>query len=219
MGGMSTWAIVVAAGSGQRFGGSVPKQFLPLGDRRVLDWSVAGAHEATDGVVLVVGADHDLAAAVPLADTVVAGGAERSDSVRAGLAALPADCDVVVVHDGARPLASPALYAAVIEAVRGGADGAIPGLPVTDTIKEVRDGAVVGTPDRANLVAVQTPQAFRTDQLRRAHAGGGSATDDAALVERAGGRVVVVPGEADNLKITQPADLAAAEAALARRPG
>jgi 2-C-methyl-D-erythritol 4-phosphate cytidylyltransferase len=251
---MSTWAIVVAAGSGRRFGGEVPKQFLPLGERRVLDWALRGARDATDGVVLVVGpgsvdargvsdstrgdpgvdvgpgpatggadeadeADASASDADPngIADAIVTGGAERSDSVRAGLAALPPDCDIVVVHDGARPLATGALYAAVIQAVREGADGAIPGVAVTDTIKQVCDGQVVATPDRAELVAVQTPQAFRTDALRQAHAGGGVATDDAALVESLGGRVVVVPGEADNMKITRPADLAAAEAVVVRR--
>lgn len=214
---MSTWTIVVAAGTGQRFGGEVPKQFLPLGGRRVLDWAVAGARAATDGVVVVVGAAADPGTVD--ADAVVLGGAERSDSVRAGLEALPPDCDIVVVHDGARPLADPALYRAVVAAVRAGADGAIPGTAVTDTIKAVRDGVVVDTPDRDSLVAVQTPQAFRVDALRRAHDGGGQATDDAALVEARGGRVVVVAGDPDNLKITQPADLARAEAVVARRAG
>ena len=112
------------------------------------------------------------------------------------------------VHDAARPLASPDLYARVIAAVRAGADGAIPGLAVTDTIKVVDDdGVVVDTPDRASLVAVQTPQAFRAATLRAAHGSGGEATDDAALVEAFGGRVVVVAGEPANRKITTPADL------------
>jgi 2-C-methyl-D-erythritol 4-phosphate cytidylyltransferase len=132
--------------------------------------------------------------------------------VRNGLAAVPADAAIVCVHDAARPLATPELYARVIAAVAAGADGAIPGVPVTDTIKLVDElvdggGTVVGTPDRARLVAVQTPQAFRAEMLRAAHAAGGEGTDDAALVEAEGGRVVVVPGEVENLKVTTPSDL------------
>lgn len=141
---MSVWAIVLAAGSGSRFGGGIPKQYLTLGDRRVIDWSLAAAHAACDGVVLVTSPgrldDPELAA-----DVIVAGGAERSDSVRAGLAAVPKDCDVVVVHDGARPLASVELFAAVIGAIRDGADGAIPGVAVVDTIKRVAGAVVVET--------------------------------------------------------------------------
>ena len=117
---------------------------------------------------------------------------------------------MVVVHDAARPLASSSLFAAVVKAVGDGADGAVPGLPVADTVKRVEGDVVVETVDRALLVAVQTPQAFRVDVLRRAHGGDPEATDDAALVERVGGRVVVVAGEADNRKITTPGDLAAA---------
>lgn len=216
---MSTWAIVLAAGRGRRFGGEMPKQYLPLGDRRVLDWSLDAARASTDGVVLVVGADRR-EDPEPLADAVVVGGAERADSVRAGLAALPTDCEIVLVHDGARPLASPDLYAAVIEAVAGGASGAIPALAVTDTIKRVdADGRVLETVPRSDLVAVQTPQGFRVDVLRRAHAHGGDATDDAALLERNGDVVVVVPGETENLKITRPEDLPAATASIIRRAG
>ena len=134
--------------------------------------------------------------------------------MRCGLAAVPDDAEVIVVHDGARPFASPALYRAVIAAVRAGAAAAVPGLPVTDTIKIVdsstspRARTVVVTPDRASLVAVQTPQAFAARPLRDAHMGGADGTDDAALVEAAGGRVVVVPGEPDNRKLTVPDDMA-----------
>ena len=117
---------------------------------------------------------------------------ERSDSVRAGLAAISPDAEIVVVHDAARPLASPLLFASVIQAVRDGADGAVPGIAVSDTIKRVDGERVVETLDRASLVAVQTPQAFRADALREAHAAGAIATDDAALVEAVGGTVVVV---------------------------
>jgi 2-C-methyl-D-erythritol 4-phosphate cytidylyltransferase/2-C-methyl-D-erythritol 2,4-cyclodiphosphate synthase len=199
------WTIVVAAGSGTRFGG--PKQFERLGDRRVLDWALTAARAASEGVVLVLGADH-------LGESghdgpVVAGGATRSASVRRGLAVVPTSAEVVVVHDAARPFADPPLFHRVITAVRTGAAGAVPGVPVTDTVKLVDDdGAVVDTPERARLRAVQTPQAFSAPALRAAHAGGGEATDDAALIEAAGGRVVVVAGDPGNRKITEPDDLA-----------
>jgi 2-C-methyl-D-erythritol 4-phosphate cytidylyltransferase len=194
------WAIVVAAGSGERFGG--PKQFELLGERTVVDHAAAVAREVADGVVIVVPGDR------VAAPDEVAGGATRSESVRLGLAAVPPEADVIVVHDGARPFASAALYRAVIAAVQAGADGAVPGIDVSDTIKVVDDArTVVSTPDRATLVAVQTPQAFRGTILRAAHAGSAEGTDDAALVEHAGGRIVVVPGEADNRKVTVAADL------------
>ncbi len=217
------WTIVVAAGQGTRFGGDVPKQLLPLGDRRVLDWSLSAAAAAGDGVVLVgppgeaPPVDGDVLDGVPL--VVTEGGAERTDSVRAGLAVLPAEVEVVCVHDGARPLASVALFERVVAAVRAGADGAVPGVAVTDTIKRVRaDGSVVQTLPRAELRAVQTPQAFTVRALREAHAGGGDATDDAALVEAAGGRVVVVEGDPVNVKLTRPGDLPRLEALLAEHP-
>ena len=132
--------------------------------------------------------------------------------MRNGLAAVPADAEIVVVHDAARPLATAALFDAVIAAVRAGADAAIPGVPVSDTIKQVDGERVVETLDRSKLVAVQTPQAFRADALRKAHAAGGEATDDAGLVEANGGTVVVVPGEQANIKVTTPDDLRIAEA-------
>lgn len=204
------WAIVVAAGSGQRFGG--PKQYRPLAGRRVLDWSLAAAAAAADGVVLVV-PPAEVGRPEPGATTVVAGAATRSGSVRAGLAAVPDEAEVVVVHDAARPLAEPCLFRAVVEAVEAGADAAVPGVPVADTLRR-REGGVV---DRDGLVAVQTPQAFRAAALRAAHAGEGEATDDATLVEAAGGKVVVVPGSSANLKITRPDDLVVAEALLGAR--
>jgi 2-C-methyl-D-erythritol 2,4-cyclodiphosphate synthase len=146
---------------------------------------------------------------------VVAGGATRSASVRAGLAAVPADARIVAVHDGARPLASLALFEAVVAGVRAGADAVLPGVGVGDTLKRVGPGGVVeATVDRDLLVAVQTPQAFAADALRRAHAGDPEATDDGALVEAIGGRVVVVAGEPTNLKLTHPGDLAVAEGRL-----
>lgn len=201
---MPTWAIVVAAGRGARFGDR--KQYLPLGGERVLDWALRAARAACDGVVLVVPPDvaDD---PEPGADAVVAGGDTRSGSVRNGLAAVPTEADVVVVHDAARPVPVPEVWARVLAAVAAGADAAVPGVPVVDTLRRV-DG---GTVDRTGFVAVQTPQAFRGAALRSAHAAGGEATDDASLVEGAGGRVVVVDGDPANLKITTPVDLALAE--------
>jgi 2-C-methyl-D-erythritol 4-phosphate cytidylyltransferase len=139
--------------------------------------------------------------------------------VRAALAVIADDAAVIVVHDAARPLASAELHQAVVAAVHAGADAVIPGVPVSDTIKRVAhdehgDAVVVETLDRSQLVAVQTPQAFRADLLRAAHAERADATDDAALVEAIGGTVVVVAGEATNLKITGPHDLAVAAALL-----
>jgi 2-C-methyl-D-erythritol 4-phosphate cytidylyltransferase len=200
------WAIVVAAGTGRRFGG--PKQFEPLHGRRVLDWSVAAAQAACDGVVVVLPPDRLEPGAQP-------GGATRSASVRSGLAAVPAPADIVVVHDAARPLAGPDLFARVVAAVRAGADAAIPVTPVTDTIKQVSGARVTATLDRTTLVAVQTPQAFRAAALRAAHAGGAEATDDAALIEAAGGTVVTVAGDPCNLKVTSPQDLVVAAVLLA----
>lgn len=196
------WTIVVGGGSGRRFGR--PKQYETLDDERIIDRSARIAALVSDGVVVVV----------PPADAeregAVAGGATRSESVRAGLAHVPADCDVICVHDAARPLASSGLYRAVIAAIVDdpGVDGAVPGVPVADTVKIVDDdGGVVSTPDRRSLVAVQTPQAFRATVLRAAHASGSDGTDDASLVEQRGGRVIVVAGEPLNRKITHAEDL------------
>ncbi len=209
------WAIVVASGSGTRFGG--PKTLEILGGQRVLDWSLRAARAYANGLVLVVPAER-MRAEYGRAEHVVEGGATRADSVRCGLAVLPADADIVVVHDAARPLATPALFQRVIDAVRSGADAAIPGLPVVDTIKRVSGSTVLATLDRADLVAVQTPQAFRTSILRAAHVSGSDATDDAGLVEAAGGTVVVVHGEERNRKLTTPEDLAVLSALAAMPP-
>jgi 2-C-methyl-D-erythritol 4-phosphate cytidylyltransferase len=201
------WTIVVAGGTGERFG--TAKQYELLDHQRVIDRSRSTAEAASAGVVAVV----------PPADVErehgVAGGATRSESVRAGLAAVPPEATIICVHDAARPLATLALFERVIAAVRDGADAAIPAIEVADTIKIVEraadgsidGGSVVSTPDRSTLVAVQTPQAFRASALRAAHRQAGSATDDAALVEAFGGRVVVVAGEPRNRKITEPDDL------------
>jgi 2-C-methyl-D-erythritol 4-phosphate cytidylyltransferase len=216
----AVWAIVVAAGSGSRIGSSLPKQFLELAGRSLLDRSLTAAATACDGVIAVLPEDH-LHADLPDGLVRVAGGPTRSASVRAGLAAVPADAEVIVVHDAARPLARPALFEQVIAAVRGGADGAVPGVPVADTIKRVdpAGGQVLETLDRPTVRAIQTPQAFAAAVLRRAHAAGTDATDDAALVEAIGSRVVVVDGDPANFKITSREDLAWAETLLAGRGG
>ena len=216
---------MVAGGSGRRFGG--PKQFLPLAGIPVAAWSVRAARAATDGVVLVVptpggdagspglpapGATGDAALG---ATCVVAGGATRAASVRAGLAAVPPDAAVVVVHDAARPLAAPELFVAVVAAVRaGGVHGVVPVVPVSDTLKRVDGDRVVATIDRSDLVAIQTPQAFDAGALRAAHRDGGEATDDAGLLEAMGLVVGTVPGDPRNLKLTRPEDLSLATALL-----
>jgi len=212
---VSVWVVVVAAGSGERFGAA--KQFAQLGGRTMVQWAVDASRAVADGVVVVVPAgdvsgDGWRRGVTAEADVVVAGGDSRAASVRAGLAAVPDSAEVIVVHDGARPLASPALFRAVVDAVTGGADAAIPGIAVADTLKRVEDGAVVDTVARDGLVAVQTPQAFRADVLRRAHGTGSDATDDAGLVESMGATVRVVPGEPRNIKVTTVADLEVAQA-------
>lgn len=198
------WTVIVAAGRSVRFG--TPKLLEPLGEKRVIDHSVAAAVEVSDGVVLV--ADDPRVSDGQPVDHIVAGGASRSASVRAGLGAVPADVGVVLVHDGARPGADAGLYRRVAAALVDGVDAVVPGLSVVDTLKRVdADGRVVTTVDRSGLVAVQTPQAFRRAALEAAHAEEGEATDDAALIELAGGTVVSVNGDAMNVKVTEPGDL------------
>ena len=204
------WVVVVAGGSGTRYG--EPKQYVELAGRRVLDWSLAAARAVADGVVVVVPED-DAARSIPGATAVVAGGATRSASVRSGLAAVPDDAAVVLVHDAARPAASVELFRRVVQAVIDGADGVVPGVGVTDSLR-VRGGTGV---DRDGLVAVQTPQGFSAAILREAHRSGGDATDDATLVERIGGTIVVVDGETTNSKLTHGPDRVALEATLRAR--
>ena len=199
---MTVAAIVVAGGRGERFGGQ--KQFAKLGGRTLAAHSVEQARSVANFVVVVV--PEDYRGDGEGADLVVTGGATRSDSVRAGLAVCD-DAQFIVVQDAARPLASAPLFEAVLAAVRAGAAAAIPGVAVSDTIKQVADGVVVHTPPRDQLVAVQTPQAFAAAVLRRAHASAGVATDDAGLVEALGESVVVVAGERTNIKVTNPEDL------------
>lgn len=196
----TVWTIVVAAGSGLRFGSA--KQFELLGGKKIVDWAVEEALKHSVGVITV------LPEGQANGENQVEGGKTRSESVRKGLAAVPADATIVLVHDAARPFASPAVYQHVISAVVDGAAGAVPGIPVVDTIKQVNASNVVtSTLHRETLRAIQTPQAFRADALRKAHANGGEGTDDATLIEKIAGEVVVVDGEVVNRKITTREDL------------
>lgn len=207
---------------GTRLGLPIPKAFVKLGERTLLQRSVSAALSSgvVDQVVVIVPAD--LAEQITAEYrsrpdvTVTVGGAERSDSVRAGLAAAGTDTELVLVHDAARALTPPALFAAVVAALDAGARAVIPGLPVADTLKRVDHAeTVLDTPDRAELRAIGTPQGFDADLLRRAHAGGGDATDDAGLVEALGVPVQVVPGDPLAFKITTPFDLRTAQLLLA----
>jgi 2-C-methyl-D-erythritol 4-phosphate cytidylyltransferase/2-C-methyl-D-erythritol 2,4-cyclodiphosphate synthase len=202
-------ALLVAAGTGTRFGSDVPKQFVPVGGSS----SVRRAAEALAShvdVLLPVGDAELLREALSgLAhDPAVAGGATRQDSVRAGLEALAADPpDVVLVHDAARPVLPDGLVADLLEALTR-APGAIPALPVADTLKRARNGRIVETVSREELFRAQTPQAFRFAELLAAHrTGPAGATDDAALMEAAGHDVLLVRGDEDNIKLTYPEDL------------
>lgn len=220
---MQTWAIVVAAGSGTRLGLDHPKAFVKLDGRPLLAHSIElfEDHPAVDRMVLVVPADWQEPTTLLADDLVagkvaaaVAGGATRAHSVAAGLAELPPPAELVLVHDAARPFADAALLDRVLSGMQD-ADGCIPVLPVTDTVKRVESGTVVETLDRSSLVTVQTPQLFLTAALRDAYqrAGDpGAATDCSSLVEAAGHRVLTVPGDPRNLKITDQNDLARAEA-------
>jgi 2-C-methyl-D-erythritol 4-phosphate cytidylyltransferase len=212
-------ALVVAAGRGERLGAEGPKAFVMLAGRPMLEWSLE-ALRAVDAVSDIVVA---LPAGVvaPAGTIGIEGGEERSHSVLAALGAAPPG-DVVLVHDAARPLVTPALVREVLEVLaREGCDGVIAAAPVTDTVKETAGDEVVRTLERRALWAVQTPQAFHRPVLERALAVGpealAGATDDAALVEAAGGTVRVVRAPRENLKVTTPLDLEVAELLLARR--
>lgn len=217
---MTTAAVLVAAGRGERLGVGGPKALLPLGGRTLLEHALDGLTGAGVERIVVVhppGVGDTAAQLAPGTDRVV-GGDTRTASVRAGLAALGDEVGVVAVHDAARPLTPVAVIRAVLAAVVDDVVAAAPALPVPDTLKRVAAGEVVETVDREGLMAVQTPQAFRREVLEVALARGGEATDDLALVEAllveggAHGRIVTVPGSARGLKITWPDDLELAEA-------
>ena len=215
-------AIVLAAGVGRRLGEGDPKALRAIGGRPMLAMAAAAAAESPEIESLVVTAPAD---SLDLARSclegigkpvlVIAGGLTRHSSVGAALAALPDGVEVVAVHDGARPFAPPGLFTSVLAAVRDGADGAIPVVPATDTLKRVQDGVVVGTERREELALAQTPQGFRVAALRDAHARAAQAdlefTDDAAALEWAGYEVRVVKGDPENFKVTTPSDLSRAD--------
>lgn len=216
-------AVVPAAGSGERLAAGVPKAFYQLEGQTLVERAVDGllGSGVIDTVVAAVPADLADEAKLILADraTVVAGGANRAESVRLALAALPGDPDFVLVHDAARALTPAALIVRVVEALRAGHGAVVPALPLSDTIKAVdANGVVLGTPERAGLRAVQTPQGFATHLLLRAYQRAGAAdfTDDASLVEHVGGQVRVVEGDPLAFKITTQLDLLLAQAIVGR---
>ncbi len=200
-------AVVVAGGSGARFGRL--KQFDQLGAKRVIDWSVDAMLNVCEQVVVVV--PNEAVSELHRNDVIVAiGGQTRAESVRSGLAMLDEATTHVLVHDAARPLASPSVVKAVVDALLSGAAGAVPVVPVTDTLRRVTGGHV----DRSDYVAVQTPQGFDLSVLRQANEAGRDATDDASLLDLLNVAVVHTPGDPANIKITIPHDLALAEVLL-----
>jgi 4-diphosphocytidyl-2-methyl-D-erithritol synthase len=198
------WAIVLAGGSSQRFGNR-PKQFELVGGIRMVDRTVAAARRTCDHVALVLppGTPWD---GEPV-DTLAEGGDHQSESLRAGLATLPGDAAIAVVADPAHPLASDALFSAVIDAVRRGADGAVPVVPILEVIQRVRDGRVVDTVPRTDLVITQSPHAFRVPVLRSVHADRPRPVENSGLLVERGHRVDTVPGEPGNLHVTTPDEL------------
>jgi 2-C-methyl-D-erythritol 4-phosphate cytidylyltransferase len=212
---VSVWAVLAAAGSGERLGADRPKAFVRLGDRPLLAESLArlDASDWVDAIVVAAPPDWE-EPAILLAEELgcgkvsacVTGGPTRADSVRLGLAEVPYDAAVVLVHDAARPLLEDDVVERVVTALNEGWDGAVPALPVADTVKRVEDDRVVETLPRDQIRIVQTPQAFIPDVLRRALTGS-DWTDCAAAVEAAGGRVKVVEGDPRLLKVTDAADL------------
>ena len=215
-------AIVPAAGSGERLAAGVPKAFVELGGRTLIERAIEGLRESgvVDAVVVAVPPDRTDEAKLILGEsaTVVVGGADRTESVRLSLAAA-GDPEFVLVHDAARPLTPPSLIARIVESLRAGHAAVVPALPLVDTVKAVdANGVVLGTPERAGLRAVQTPQGFSTAVLLRAYerAGGAAVTDDASMVENIGGQVQTVPGDPLAFKITTQLDLVLAEALVGR---
>jgi 2-C-methyl-D-erythritol 4-phosphate cytidylyltransferase len=220
----ATWALLVAAGAGERLGIDRPKAFAVLGGRALLAESLDRLDRSPWVDAIVVAAapgweEPSILLSEELATTkvvsCVTGGATRAESVRAALADVPEDALVVLVHDAARPLVEDAVIERVLRPLAEGFDGVVPALPIPDTVKRVERGVVTETVERDSLVGAQTPQAFLAPVLRRAFAGDLSgATDCASLVERAGGRVAVVDGDRRLLKVTMPEDLALVESWL-----
>lgn len=222
---MSVWAVVVAAGQGERLGLERPKAFAPLGGRALLAESLERleACEALDGVVVVAPPGWEEPAILlaeelgggKVAACVTGGTRSRAESVRIGVSEVPPEATIILVHDSARPLVTCGVVARVLAPLAEGYEGAVPGLPIADTVKRAPGGTVANTVDRSDLYAVQTPQAFLAETLRRALAAcADDLTDCSSYVERAGGRVRVVEGDPRLVKVTTPADLAAVEALL-----
>jgi 2-C-methyl-D-erythritol 4-phosphate cytidylyltransferase len=214
---VSVWAVLAAAGRGERFGVDRPKAFAALRGRPMLAESLERLEVSAwiDSIVVVAPPEWEepvilLAEELGCGKVVasVAGGPSRADSVRIGVSEVTDDAAVILVHDAARPLLPEEVIERVIAPLNEGWDGAVPGLPLVDTVKRVRDGAVEETLPRAELVAVQTPQAFVATVLREALAGPSDATDCSSLVEKRGGRVAVVAGDRRLLKVTTAEDLA-----------
>jgi 2-C-methyl-D-erythritol 4-phosphate cytidylyltransferase/2-C-methyl-D-erythritol 2,4-cyclodiphosphate synthase len=206
-------AIIAAAGSGERFGATLPKALISLGNRTLVEHAVASLAPIASEIVICAPAGYEkqIQELVGNDITVVTGGTTRSDSVRAGIAALQGNNKFVLVHDAARALATTELAERVLSGLQKGESAVIPGLELIDTVKTVdASGHVTATPERATLRRVQTPQGFDLDVLKKAHASGGEATDDGALVEAIGHKVLIISGEERALKITTPADLATA---------
>lgn len=216
-------ALVLAAGVGERLGRGRPKAFLALGPDTLLTLSAraAAASPEVESLVIAVppGFEEEAGTLHRVGKPVraVAGGTTRHESVRLALAAAPLEASAVICHDAARPFASPALFGAVLAGLEE-ADGVVPVVPIPDTVKRVREGIVVATEDRDELRLAQTPQAFASGALREAHERaareGMTFTDDASLLEWAGYRVAVVPGEPGNFKVTTAEDMARALATL-----
>ena len=220
---MSVWAVLAAAGSGERLGADRPKAFVRLGRQPLLAESLArlDGSDWIDAIVVAAASGWEepsilLAEELGLGkvSAVVTGGGSRAESVRAALGEVPGDAAVVLVHDAARPILGEDVLERVLAPLSEGWDGVVPALPVADTVKRVRGRQVVETLERADLVAAQTPQAFVAPVLRDAFADGGDATDCAAVVEARGGRVTVVPGDLRLLKVTTRADLELVESWL-----
>jgi 2-C-methyl-D-erythritol 4-phosphate cytidylyltransferase len=226
-GGSATWAVLVAAGTGERLAAERPKAFVGLGGRPLLAESLERLDRSpwVDAIVVaappgweepaILVAEELVASKV---SSVVPGGATRAESVRAAVDEIADDALVVLVHDAARPLVDDLLVERVLAPLAEGVDGVVPVLPLADTVKRVEHGHVVETVDRRSLVAAQTPQAFLADVLRAALGGDlAGATDCASLVERRGGRIRVVDGDPRLLKVTTPADLDLVERLLRER--
>lgn len=213
---MKIWTIVVAAGQGLRFGSK--KQFAELSGSSVLFHSVFAASSVSDGIVVVT-TDEDLEYAkaslqnVEKVKEVVVGGSTRSKSVRKGLEQVPQNCDILIVHDGVRPLASEKLFKSVVEKIQEGSEAVVPVVPIADSLRSISGEQI----DRSEVVAIQTPQAFKATLLLKAHSTSESASDDASLVELAGGTIDFVDGDVRNLKITVSSDLQIAENFLLQR--